>query len=286
MDFPDHSQALIYAACYFGTMIIIASWEGIRPLRGYSQPMGLRWFSHFSLTLINSLLIRALFPFSVIMLATKAEEAGFGLLHAAALPQAVASIVALLLMDLGTWCRHWLLHRVPMLWRVHSAHHSDPDFDFTTGLRFHPLEACFTFIADVAVIALLGAPPVAVTIYLMIQAVQASFTHGNLRLPTTLDNPLRWLIITPELHRIHHSARVTETNSNYGAITPWWDRLFNTYRATPLDDPATMTLGLFEHQSVEAVKLHRILLQPFTQPGTVTATAATRPPADPAASGR
>jgi len=225
--------------------------------------MGLRWASHTAISGINILSIRTVFPLAQISVAVYATETGIGVLNSLDLPLLASVILAIALLDLWGWTVHYMTHRVPILWRLHSVHHSDPDYDFSTGLRFHPLEAITTFGLHSIVILLLGPPAIAVLIYKLMTAFMSSFVHANLKLPLALDNKLRKILVTPDLHRIHHSAVLGETNSNFAGITPVWDRLFGTYIDQPKSGHEAMQLGLPGFQTIQSVRLHAMLAQPF-----------------------
>jgi len=182
------------------------------------------------------------------------------------------ALASFMLLDCANWCLHYLMHRVPILWRLHAVHHSDPDYDFSTGLRFHPLEALTTFGLQSMVIVLLGPSAVVVLFYKLVNVFMSAFAHGNLKLGTGLDRRLRKALVTPDLHRIHHSANPVESSSNYAGITPLWDRLFGTYIDQPRSGHDQLQVGLSGLQTVESVRLHTMLLQPFvTLPDDISA---------------
>jgi sterol desaturase/sphingolipid hydroxylase (fatty acid hydroxylase superfamily) len=257
-------QGLVYTGSYFAAFSLVALWEAISPRRRLTQPMGLRWCANIAITVINIYFTRLLFPLAPVFVALYASEHHFGLFNVLDVPVLVSLAASFALLDLSNWTFHHLEHRVRLLWRLHAVHHSDPDYDFSTALRFHPLEALLTVVVESLVILLIGAPAIAVLCYKVVQVFMAAFAHGNLKLPVRADRQLRKLLVTPDLHRIHHSASPRETNSNYGGITPWWDRVFGTYVAQPLAGHENLVMGLDGMQNIESVKLHRMLLQPFT----------------------
>jgi sterol desaturase/sphingolipid hydroxylase (fatty acid hydroxylase superfamily) len=259
----DHDYGLIYTGTFFLSICLIAALEAFFPRRKLTQPMGLRWASHAALSAINISLIRSVFPLAQIAVAVYATRAGIGLLNGLDLGPLVSAILAIILLDLWAWTVHYLTHRVPLLWRLHSVHHSDPDYDFSTGLRFHPLEALTTFGLQSIVILLLGPPAIAVFVYKLMTAFMSSFVHANLKLPPGLDRNLRKILVTPDLHRIHHSSTLTETNSNFAGITPFWDRLFGTCIDQPAAGHEALDLGLRGLQSIESIQLRAVLAQPF-----------------------
>jgi len=280
-DYLLANQGYLFAACYFAALIVVAVWESFSPRRPLTQPMGLRWCGNIAIALINIAITRLLFPLLPIALAIHLNAEHQGLMAALDAPAPLLIVLAFLLLDLRVYLEHYLLHRVPLLWRLHAVHHSDPDYDFSTGLRFHPLEAILGMAAELLVILILGPPALAVLLYKIVQVLMAPFIHGNLELPATADRRLRTLLVTPDLHRIHHSVVTEETNSNYGGITPLWDRLFGTYVEQPEAGHDNLQMGLYGMQTTHSVMLHRMLLQPFTpqpdqQPQSFDPTTAAR----------
>lgn len=258
--------ATAYTLSYFGAVAGVALCEAAAPRRGSSAPLRPRWFGNIGVALLDSALIWWLFPLASFGFALTAAEQGWGLLRLVEAPYAVAFVLSLAALDLARYVQHWLQHRVPVLWRLHRMHHTDPDFDFTTALRFHPLEALLTCAANFAVVAGLGAPVAAVAVYEICFALAVMFAHGNVRMPTGVDRALRVFLVTPDLHRVHHSAAAVETDSNFGAIVPWWDRLLGTYRDQPAAGHAAMTIGLPGYRERQHLALHRMLADPFMAP--------------------
>jgi sterol desaturase/sphingolipid hydroxylase (fatty acid hydroxylase superfamily) len=259
-------QAYIHTAVFFASICIIASWESLAPRRHLSQPMGLRWGCNIALGILNTVVIRTIFPLTPVLVAVYASEHNLGFFNWTGTPPLLAIVLSLLCLDLGTWVGHYLLHHVALLWRLHVAHHSDPDFDFSTGLRFHPLEACYTWLIDALIIALVGAPAIAVFAYKTIQAFMSPFGHGNLNIHPDVDRQLRRVLITPDLHRIHHSIDEVESNSNYGGVIPLWDRIFGTYTGHPRKGQECMEVGLKGQSSRSAIQIGHVLLQPVREP--------------------
>ena len=180
-----------------------------------------------------------------------------------ALPAWVGVVASVVLLDLAIYFQHVLFHAVPVLWRLHRMHHADLDFDVTTGLRFHPIEILLSMVIKLAVVAALGAPALAVLIFEVLLNATSMFNHGNVRIPAGLDRVLRWVVVTPDMHRVHHSILSRETNSNFGFNLPWWDRLFGTYRAQPAAGHEGMTIGIEQFRDPRELRLDRMLLQPF-----------------------
>jgi sterol desaturase/sphingolipid hydroxylase (fatty acid hydroxylase superfamily) len=219
------------------------------------------------MTTVNTVVLRVLFPAAAVGGAVLAEERGWGLLNAVQLPTAVSFIASVVALDLAVYLQHVMFHAVPALWRLHMVHHADLDFDVTTGLRFHPLEIVLSMVIKLAVIAALGPSPGAVVAFEVLLNATSMFNHGNVRLGARLDRALRWLVVTPDMHRVHHSVRPAETNSNFGFNLPWWDRLLGTYRDQPADGHEAMTIGLEQFQAPSRQSLWRLLALPFTGAG-------------------
>jgi sterol desaturase/sphingolipid hydroxylase (fatty acid hydroxylase superfamily) len=195
--------------------------------------------------------------------AMTAAGSGWGLLNALALPGWAAIPAGIALLDLAIYFQHVMFHAVPALWRVHRVHHADLDFDVTTGARFHPIEILISTAIKCAAIAALGAPVISVFVFEMVLNATAMFNHANASLPQRLERWLRWLVVTPDMHRVHHSVRYEESSSNFGFNLPWWDRLFGTYRAQPRLGHAVMTIGVDAFRSSQELRLDRLLVQPL-----------------------
>ena len=204
-----------------------------------------RWLTNIALVVLNTLVVRLALPVTAVGMAVIAEQRGWGLLHAIGpIPAVLAIALAVVLLDLAIYLQHVLFHAVPILWRVHRMHHADIDVDVTTGARFHPVEIVLSMCLKLASISALGAPPLAVLLFETLLNVGSLFSHANLRLPPGCDRVLRLLVVTPDMHRVHHSAWGVETNTNFGFTFPWWDHLCGTYRAQPAAGHETMTVGL------------------------------------------
>jgi sterol desaturase/sphingolipid hydroxylase (fatty acid hydroxylase superfamily) len=263
MEFGPDAAPLVYGGAYFGTIALIAAAEAAAPRRALHAPLRARWFANIALAVLGTAAMRLLVPVTGIAFAFELGERGWGLLNAWAPPFWLAALATLLTLDFSRYALHWLLHRVPALWRLHAVHHSDIDYDFTTALRFHPAEAVVTSAWILAVIAALG-PPVEALIAIEGVFIACSIaTHANIRLPATLDAALRRIVVTPDLHRIHHSVRIDESNANFGTILPWWDRLFGTYRGKPALTHEAMVIGLAGSRDAAALTLPYLLLYPF-----------------------
>ncbi len=261
-----HHEALIRLSCFFTVLLAMMLWEQRQPRRTLSLPRTRRWPANLGIIVVDSIVLRLVFPILAVGVAGLAEARGWGLFNGMEAPFWLAFIASLLLLDLIIYAQHVVFHKVPVLWRLHRMHHTDLDFDVTTALRFHPLEIVLSMLIKLAVVILLGAPAVAVMVFEVLLNATAMFNHGNVGLPPGLDRRLRWLIVTPDMHRVHHSVRVEETDSNFGFNLPWWDRLFGTYRDQPREGHTGMTLGLEFFRDGRATQLSGLLLQPFQRP--------------------
>jgi sterol desaturase/sphingolipid hydroxylase (fatty acid hydroxylase superfamily) len=243
---------------------LVALWELVAPQRRLTVSKALRWSSNLGLVVLNTVLLRLMFPLAAVGMAALSAANGWGLLNHFNVPFWLAVPLAVMAMDFVIWLQHVMVHAVPVLWRLHRVHHADPDYDLTTGARFHPLEIALSMLIKIATIAVLGPPVLAVLIFEVILNAAAMFNHGNIRLPVGLDRVLRCVIVTPDMHRVHHSVEEDETNSNFGFNLPWWDRLFGTYRAQPRAGQVGMTIGLHGHTDPrEVARLDGMLLMPF-----------------------
>ncbi|MEQ9640577.1 MAG: sterol desaturase family protein [Alphaproteobacteria bacterium] len=258
----DH-EPLVRFTIFIGVFAAMSLWELAAPRRRQAIGRGRRWPSNLGIVVLDSVLVRLIFPTAAVGMALLAEAGDWGLLGAAVVPAWLAVPVAVLLLDLAIYLQHVLFHAVPMLWRLHRMHHADLEFDVTTGLRFHPIEIVLSMLIKLGVVAALGAPAVAVLVFEVLLNATAMFNHGNVRLPARLDRVLRWLVVTPEMHRVHHSIVPRETNSNFGFNLPWWDRLFGTYRAQPAAGHIDMTIGIDQFRDPRELRLDRMLWQPL-----------------------
>ncbi len=261
------NEPAIRIGVFLGVFAVMALWEVIAPCRPLSVPKAGRWASNLGLVMFNSLVLRLLFPAAAVGVAAFAEARGWGLLHLYPLPWPVAVILSVVVMDLVIYLQHVMVHAIPLLWRLHRVHHADLDYDVTTGARFHTLEIILSMLIKFATIALLGPPLVAVVIFEVLLNATAMFNHGNVRLPPRLDRVLRWFLVTPDMHRVHHSVEDDETNSNFGFNLSWWDRLFGTYRDQPRGGHLGMTIGIHHYRDPKQVdRLPGMLALPFTAP--------------------
>jgi sterol desaturase/sphingolipid hydroxylase (fatty acid hydroxylase superfamily) len=254
---------VIRLGAFAGIFAAMALWELLAPRR--RQVIGRlgRWPSNLSIVVLDTLLVRFIFPVAAVGGALLAETRGWGLFQVLQAPPWVAVIVSVVLLDLGIYLQHVLFHAVPALWRLHRMHHADLELDVTTGARFHPLEIVLSMVIKLGIVVALGPPAVAVLIFEVLLNATSMFNHGNVRIPEWIDAVLRWLIITPDMHRVHHSIVPQETNSNFGFNVPWWDRLFGTYRAQPAAGHEGMTIGIEQFRDPRELRLDRMLVQPF-----------------------
>ena len=237
-------EAVVRFAIFLAVFLIMAAWEVGAPRRPLAAPRGRRWIANLGILIVNTVLVRAIFPAAAVGIAIYAEERGAGLLHALDLAAGLKIVLALLALDLAIYLQHVVFHAVPLLWRLHRAHHADLEIDVTTGTRFHPVEMLLSMGIKAAAILVIGAPVLAVLVFEIALNATSMFNHSNVRLPRRLDAVLRWIVVTPDMHRVHHSIRPEETNRNFGFNFPWWDRLFGTYQRQPRDGHERMTIGI------------------------------------------
>lgn len=261
------NESILRLGCFLSILSLMLFWEQLSAKR--IHPLG-RWKHrawNLLLVVVDTVCLRAVAPWLVAGMAVGAalwaSERGFGLLHWAPLPHAVAAVVGFLLLDFAIYLQHWASHQIPMLWRFHQVHHSDLEVDTTTALRFHPIEILLSMGYKILVVAILGIPAVGVLVLEIVLNGAALFNHGNVRIPEKLDRLLRWVIVTPDMHRIHHSVVCSEMDSNYGFNFSWWDRIFKTYTANPANPQEQMQIGLNAYREGESLHLGRLLLLPF-----------------------
>ena len=259
----DNYETLVYPAAFFGVIAVVGFCEVFFPRRRLSVSFLLRWSHAFCLMVLNTALFRHAMPLLSIPFALWLSERELGLFNLLEAPLWLAVLVCFWTLDLGKWTQHWLLHRVPFLWLMHRTHHVDQDYDFTTGMRFHPADALFTVGCHLAIIALLGAPVEAVVLSELVTVATASFAHANVKIPLPVERVLRLFLVTPDMHRVHHSRQFDETNSNFGGLVPWWDRLFGTYKDQPDAGHEGMTIGLEGFRDRKHLQVHWALINPL-----------------------
>jgi sterol desaturase/sphingolipid hydroxylase (fatty acid hydroxylase superfamily) len=250
----------------FGAVLAaMLAWELAAPRRKHQLGRTSRWPGNLGIVVLDTLLVRLVFPLGAIAVALAVEQRGWGLFNAIDVPSWVVVPASFILLDLAIYFQHVLFHAVPALWRLHRMHHADLEFDVTTGVRFHPVEILLSMGIKLGVVTAIGAPALAVLIFEVLLNATSMFNHGNVALPAGLDRILRWVVVTPEMHRVHHSIKAWETNSNFGFNLPWWDRLFGTYRAQPEGGHLGMTIGIAQFRDPAEQRLDRMLTQPFRE---------------------
>ncbi len=256
-------ETVVRPAVFLAVLLAMAAWEIAAPCREMERPKLARWSQNLGLLLVDAAVVRIVMPMTVVAAALWFESRGIGLLPLLGVPYPLAVFIAVIVLDLAIYAQHVVFHYVPMLWRIHRVHHADTDFDVTTGLRFHPIEILLSLMIKIGVAALIGAPALAVLIFEVILNASSQFSHGNIRLPKRVDAVLRRVIVTPDMHRVHHSIHRHETDSNFGFNLSIWDRLFGTYIPHPKDGQTGMTIGIDEFRAKREMWLDRLLTQPF-----------------------
>jgi sterol desaturase/sphingolipid hydroxylase (fatty acid hydroxylase superfamily) len=257
-----HEPAIRFGG-FVTILLLMALWEVLAPRRRQRIGRFRRWPGNLGIVLLDTASVRLVLPAATVGMALIAEARGWGFLHLVATPPWVAVVASLAILDLTIYFQHVLFHAVPALWRIHRMHHADLEFDVTTGVRFHPLEILISMALKLGVVAAIGTPPVAALTFEVLLNATSMFNHGNVVLPPHLDRVLRWIVVTPDMHRVHHSVVAREANSNFGFNVPWWDRLFRTYRAQPAAGHEAMTIGIEQFRDPTELRLDRMLLQPF-----------------------
>jgi sterol desaturase/sphingolipid hydroxylase (fatty acid hydroxylase superfamily) len=256
-------EGAIRFSFFFAILIIMAVWEILAPRRPHTTSKALRWYSNLGLVFINTLALRLLLPIQAVGVALFAQSREWGLFNNLQLAYELEIILAVLLLDFIIYLQHAMFHFIPLLWRLHRVHHTDLDFDVTTGIRFHPIEILLSMGIKMVAVITLGPSPLAVILFEILLNATSMFNHGNVRLPNSIDRVLRLFVVTPEMHRVHHSVLIKEYNSNFGFNLPWWDRLLGTYRAQPQAGHEAMTIGLALSRDPNALTLPRLLILPF-----------------------
>jgi sterol desaturase/sphingolipid hydroxylase (fatty acid hydroxylase superfamily) len=261
----EQIEIAVRLSCFGGVLLLMTLWEMLAPRRVLSVRKGPRWASNLSLVMLNIVLARVLIPITAVGAAVVAQKHGCGLLHQVAWPSWIELVLAVLALDLAIYGQHVMFHAVPVLWRLHLVHHADLDFDVTTGLRFHTLEILISACIKLLMVLLLGSSAVAVVVFEVLLNATSMFNHSNVRMNGWLDRLIRKIVVTPDMHRVHHSVLRQETNSNFGFNLPWWDVFFGTYRSQPADGHENMTIGLPHLRSEKQVdRLPGILMLPFS----------------------
>ncbi|MBL8849011.1 MAG: sterol desaturase family protein [Planctomycetaceae bacterium] len=260
----EHTEIVVRLGSFGVVLFVMSLWELLAPRRNLSVRKGPRWASNLGLVVVNTICARVLIPLTALSAAIAAESRHWGVLHQVDLPNWMEILLAVITLDFAIYLQHVMFHAVPMFWRLHMVHHADLDFDVTTGLRFHTLEILLSALIKLAAVVVIGPAPIAVVIFEVVLNATSMFNHSNVRMPGKLDGVLRWLVVTPDMHRVHHSVIRRETNSNFGFNLPWWDRLLGTYRAQPTEGHTAMTIGLTSLREESQVdRLPRMLILPF-----------------------
>lgn len=261
------SEATVRLAAFLGIFTIMAIYELWSPRLERAEMAGAlksrRWLTNLSMVIISSICLRIIFPAAAVGTALWTQSAGYGLFNNFEAPKAFVGIFCFVLLDFAVWLEHFASHKVPLLWRIHRMHHSDQGFDLTTALRFHPLEIVLSMVWKAGIIVLIGAPVFAVLVFEIVLNGMAMFNHANAKLPKRLERVLRTLVVTPDMHRVHHSTINKETDSNYGFNFSFWDRIFSTYIDQPSLGHSGMKIGLNDFQGAQTSSLKWALLLPF-----------------------
>lgn len=254
------TEGTLRLSIFLGVLILMGTLEAMFPAHERLQKRSSRWVTNIGLVIIDTLAIRLLFPIIAVGAALWAQTQGWGVLNLVVLPNWISVILAVIILDMMIYWQHVAFHKIPWLWRLHKVHHADRDLDATSGLRFHPVEIVISMVYKMIVVVALGAPVLAVIIFEIILNACALFNHANVRIPLLIERPLRKIMVTPALHRIHHSVIERETNTNFGFSVIWWDKIFRSYTDTP---SGQLTLGLNEYQTDAPSNLIWSLIAPF-----------------------
>jgi len=263
MIFTGNQELILRLSVFLAVLLLMLGWEQFAPRRPGSDISGLRRINNLLLAVIDASLLRLIVPAAAVAMAITAAEYSWGLFNLLQMESWSAGTLSFLLLDLLIYFQHRLFHHYPLLWRLHRVHHSDIEFDVTTAVRFHPIEILLSMCIKISGVILIGAPVVAVIVFEIVLNAISLFNHGNIKIPVKLDHYLRWLLVTPDMHRVHHSAIRAETDSNFGFNIPWWDRLFATYRDQPELGHSGLKVGLNEFRDRRFVNILWLLKQPL-----------------------
>ena len=261
------AEGLIRLACFTAVLAVMLAWEFAFPLHPKREPRFFHNVRNLAVLLLDALVVRLIVPLAPVGLAQIVIARDWGLMNQFQMPVWLAIPLTVVLLDLAIYGQHVVFHAVPFLWRMHMVHHSDLEFSATTGVRFHPFEILISACLKLGLVVLLGPPVLGVMLFEILLNGSSLFNHTNVHLPPSLDRWLRWLIVTPDMHRVHHSVEKPETNSNFGFNLPWWDRLFRTYRAQPRAGHEDMMIGLEHWREKDQLTLGKLLLLPFSGSG-------------------
>jgi sterol desaturase/sphingolipid hydroxylase (fatty acid hydroxylase superfamily) len=266
MRMSPTAELAIRLVAFAGVFAAMALWEVLAPRRPWAVGRTPRWPSNLGVLVVDALVVRLLIPTAAVGVALLAATHGFGLFHLPGWPAWLAGMLGFVVLDLVIYGQHVVFHKVPWLWRLHRMHHADLDIDVTTGVRFHPIEILLSMLIKIATVALFGIPAGAVVAFEVVLNATSMFNHSNAAMPAWLDRVVRLCVVTPDMHRVHHSVVRAETDSNFGFNLPWWDRLFGTYRAEPSAGHDGITIGLPIFRDRRELRLDRLLTQPFRAP--------------------
>jgi sterol desaturase/sphingolipid hydroxylase (fatty acid hydroxylase superfamily) len=264
LDFLLKHEAVLRTSVFLGTLAAMALWELRAPRRALVASKSQRWLANLGIVVLDSLIVRWTMPLLPVSLALICAERGWGVMNILALPIWLEFVLSVVVLDFVVYLQHVMFHAVPGLWRLHMVHHSDMDLDVTSGNRFHPIEILLSVVIKLAAVMVLGPSAAAVVAFEMILNGMAQFNHSNVIIPARVERLLRLFVVTPDMHKVHHSIEPNETNSNFGFNLPWWDRLLGTYRAAPRTPIPQMTIGLSQFRDPQALTLGRLLLLPIT----------------------
>ena len=262
-EISSNAEMLIRLSSFVGLFALFAVWELVTPRRTRQHSKSVRWLNNLAIMVLNGLIVRLGIPLAAVGTAVAAQNQNLGLLNIVEMPAVMAIVVAILALDFILYLQHLVFHHVDFLWRLHRMHHADLDVDVTTGLRFHPIEIVLSMAIKMAAVLVLGAPVLAVIAFEVLLNASSLFNHANIYIPEKVDRILRYFIVTPDMHRVHHSVERMETNSNFGFNVPWWDYLFRTYRATPQAGQIGMNVGIEYFRTPRDLWLDHLLIQPF-----------------------
>ncbi len=262
-DFVLNNEPTIRMAFFIGIFVIVVIFELLVPRRPLSTSKTSRWFGNIGIVFINTVLLRLLFPAAGVGIAAWIERQGWGAFNNVELPYWSKVVLSAIILDFIIYLQHVMFHAVPLLWRLHMVHHADLDYDVTTGTRFHPIEIILSMVIKGAAIMVLGPPVLGVIVFEILLNGTSMFNHGNFFIPLKIDRILRWVVVTPDMHRVHHSAFPSEANNNFGFNLPWWDRVMGTYRAQPSRGHEGMTIGLNQFRDPSRLTLPWMLALPF-----------------------
>lgn len=262
-EYITNHEAFIRLTFFIGILLVIGLFEILVPRRRLTTSKPNRWFGNLGIVVISTLAVRIVFPITAVQLAVWANQKGWGIFNATQLSYGLVVVLSIIILDFIIYLQHVMFHAVPILWRLHMMHHADLDYDLTTGIRFHPIEILISMGIKFSAIVLLGTPALAVILFEIILNATAMFNHGNFCIPLGFDRMLRWFVVTPDMHRVHHSVFPSETNKNFGFNLPWWDRIMGTYKAQPRLGHEGMTIGLNQFRDPSKLNLLWMLILPF-----------------------